>query len=151
MQGRGRVASRRWSRWDCVLGAGGRELIRLLAQQMRLIYREPFSDVELEAFRAVVFANAIQSMQVRPPLTPLSSLTHPQVVLRGFDDLEIPLPPSLQSLSSFILSLDDEQLEQHSRFLHPQIGEAIRLLWQDPSTREVVRQSNRLQLNDSAS
>jgi hypothetical protein len=74
-----------------------------------------------------------------------------QAVIRGFELLSIPIPSHLTSAASFLDGLDSDAADETTGGLDPKIRSAIEGLWDDAATREVVSQSMRFQLNDSAS
>ncbi|GAA6007822.1 hypothetical protein JCM11491_003977 [Sporobolomyces phaffii] len=118
-----------------LLGAGesGKSTVM---KQMRLLYANPYSRIEREAYREVVYANTLQSMQA---------------VLTGFHVASIPLPPHLEPSAKFIAQYAaDETVEEGTGDLQQTVKEAIAVMWENPSTKEVVDLSARFQLNDSA-
>ncbi|KAI5478686.1 WD repeat protein, Quinonprotein alcohol dehydrogenase-like protein [Pseudohyphozyma bogoriensis] len=113
---------------------GGKSTI---VKQMRLIYAEPYEDEERMNYVEVVFSNTVQSMAA---------------VIRGFTLLSVPLPPTLHSSATLILSLtDDDDLIALGGALKKEVAQAIGDLWANEETQKIVDQSNKFQLNDSAS
>ncbi|KAM0791696.1 hypothetical protein ACM66B_003969 [Microbotryomycetes sp. NB124-2] len=108
-----------------------------LCKQMRLIYRDTYTPSERLSYREVVYANAVQSMQV---------------VIRGFEALSVPLEPSsLVNDAQTLLKVDGDRLTANGiGRMDPKLVDAIARLWHAESTKRVIEQSNKLQLNDSA-
>jgi len=72
-------------------------------------------------------------------------------VLQGFLIVGISFPPHLDFPALVLENLEVEQaLTAGAGDFHPEVARAIWNLWEDPSTKEVVRQSAKFQLNDSA-
>ncbi|GAA5849984.1 hypothetical protein JCM3766R1_001945 [Sporobolomyces carnicolor] len=118
-----------------LLGAGESGKSTLL-KQLRLLYSAPYAPIEREAYREVVYANALQSMQA---------------VLTGFAITSIELPPKLEPVADFVAQYPaEETVEPDSGRLQPRVREAITQLWDDRATKEVVALSAKFQLNDSA-
>ncbi|GAA5852957.1 hypothetical protein JCM5353_008505 [Sporobolomyces roseus] len=118
-----------------LLGAGESGKSTLL-KQMRLIYAEPYSRIEREAFREVVYAGTLLSMQA---------------VLHGFVVAQLPLPSYLEDSAAFIAEYaPDETVEEGTGDFNPAVRDAIRKMWQENTTQDVVAMSARFQLNDSA-
>ena len=115
-----------------LLGAGesGKSTI---AKQMKILYKDGYSDKERSAFRHVVYANVVQSMAAIVKAMPLLQIE--------FDNSE---------------RLDDSKLIiQTSQMLNDfelagKIGEALKRLWDDAGVRECFKHSRKYQLNDSA-
>jgi len=74
-----------------------------------------------------------------------------QVTINGFDIVDIPFPEKHKDEATLLLSLAPEDATDivTGKF-KPAIANAIQSLWKETSTKEVVRQSFRFQLNDSA-
>jgi len=54
-------------------------------------------------------------------------------------------------MAAFILSLSmDDAVDSTTSNFNPSVAKAIEALWAEPSTKEVVAQSSKFQLNDSA-
>lgn len=102
---------------------------------MRLCYSTPFSPQEREAYREVVLANTLQSMQA---------------VIRGFEMIEQPIPPRLQTAAAYVLDFDATEFEHPGATLSGTIYDALATLWLDKTTKYVVSQASKFQLNDSA-
>ncbi|GAA6064000.1 hypothetical protein JCM10212_000154 [Sporobolomyces blumeae] len=118
-----------------LLGAGESGKSTML-KQMRLMYAQPYSKEEREAYREVVYANALQSMQA---------------VLNGFAITNTPLPSHLEPVASFVANFAaDETVQDGSGDLRPKVKEAISTMWQHANTKKVVSLSAKFQLNDSA-
>ena len=104
---------------------------------MRLMYREPYSEEERDAYREVVFSNCLQSMQA---------------VIRGFHILDVAVPTHLYEISEYLLDLGadgmDASLGEES--LDPQIARALGAMWQAPETRQAVRQAAKFQVSRRA-
>ncbi|GAA5879445.1 hypothetical protein JCM16303_003206 [Sporobolomyces ruberrimus] len=118
-----------------LLGAGESGKSTLM-KQMRLLYSSPYSRSEREAYREVVYANTLQSMQA---------------VLAGFQVAAIALPAHLEATAVFVSQYAaDETVEDGTGDLQSQVRDAVSTLWNDESTKEVVARSSKFQLNDSA-
>ncbi|GAA5845347.1 hypothetical protein JCM3766R1_006326 [Sporobolomyces carnicolor] len=108
-----------------------------VVKQLRLAYSRPYSIEERLRFKEVVFQNTLQSMQA---------------TIFGFEATGIPFPPERQAIATFILSLDVEEVVEPSTMnFNPSIARSIASLWSEPSTKDVVAQRSKFQLNDSAS
>ncbi|GAA5858211.1 hypothetical protein JCM5353_006061 [Sporobolomyces roseus] len=107
-----------------------------VVKQMRLAYSRPYSRGERERFKEIVYGNTLQSMQV---------------TINGFDIVDIPFPEKHKDEATLLLSLAPEDATDivTGKF-KSEIANAIQSLWKEPATKEVVRQSFRFQLNDSA-
>ncbi|GAA5946743.1 hypothetical protein JCM3765_001996 [Sporobolomyces pararoseus] len=118
-----------------LLGAGESGKSTLL-KQLKLLYSNPYSKIEREAYREVVYANTLQSMQA---------------VLTGFAVASIPLPSHLEPTAVFIAQYAaEETVETGTGNLQPRIRQAIKKLWDEQATKDVVGLSAKFQLNDSA-
>ncbi|KAI5476798.1 guanine nucleotide-binding protein subunit alpha [Pseudohyphozyma bogoriensis] len=105
-------------------------------KQMKLLYAEPYSLEDREAFKEVAIANTIQSMQA---------------VIRGFESLSVPLPSHLLPFVNLLLELDtDDVAGSGMEDMNPEVAKAISKLWADSKTKDVVAMSSQYQLNDSA-
>ncbi|GAA5952418.1 hypothetical protein JCM3765_001967 [Sporobolomyces pararoseus] len=107
-----------------------------VVKQLRLAYSRPYSTDERLRFKEVVFQNTLQSMQA---------------TIYGFEATGIAFPSDRQSIATFILSLNvEEVLSPATSDFNPSIARAISSLWGEDSTKEVVAQRSKFQLNDSA-
>lgn len=108
-----------------------------ILKQMRLISQGSHTKEERIAYREIVYANSVQSMQV--------------VCDALLDDPSIALSPDLQAYAELFSSLDvqPEVMDQNGEML-PELRDGIIALWKADVTRECVEHSYRLQLNDSA-
>ncbi|GAA5939604.1 guanine nucleotide-binding protein subunit alpha [Sporobolomyces koalae] len=107
-----------------------------LMKQMRLLYANPYSQVEREAYREVVFANALQSMQA---------------VLTGFVATSVSLPAHLDGVASSIMQyLPEDIAHERTGDLNQEVKAAISQMWENQSTKDVVALGSKFQLNDSA-
>lgn len=72
-------------------------------------------------------------------------------MLQGFEIVGISLPPHLDYPACILENLEVEQaVTPGTGDFQPTVASAIRTLWKDSSTKEVVEQSAKFQLNDSA-
>lgn len=101
---------------------------------MKLIYDGGFTSEEREAYKEVIYNNAIQSIHV---------------LLEAMEILGISLGDSSnQNYHDFILN----QPQQSDHFTMPtEVTKAIRALWTDSGVQEAYSRKNEFQLNDSAS
>ncbi|KAI5476904.1 G protein alpha subunit [Pseudohyphozyma bogoriensis] len=107
-----------------------------LVKQMKLLYAEPYALSDREAFKEVVIANTIQSMQA---------------VIRGFESLNVSLPSHLLSSVNLLLAYDtDEASGTGMEDMDPEIAKAMSKIWGESKTKSVVGMSSQYQLNDSA-
>ncbi|GAA5858186.1 hypothetical protein JCM5353_004717 [Sporobolomyces roseus] len=120
----------------CLLLGPGESGKSTVVKQLRLAYSRPYSREERERFKEVVFTNTLQSMQA---------------ALFGFDAVGVSFPESRKTMAAFILSLSmDDAVDSTTSDFNPSVAKAIEALWAEPSTKEVVAQSSKFQLNDSA-
>lgn len=102
-------------------------------KQMKLIHEGSYSRDERESFKEVIFSNTVQSMRV---------------ILEAMESLEIPLGDLRQEYHVQTIFMQPQQIEGGS--LPPEVGNAIRALWQDRGVQECFTRSREYQLNDSA-
>jgi guanine nucleotide-binding protein G(i) subunit alpha len=116
-----------------LIGAGESGKSTIL-KQMKLIHDGGFGQEEREAYKEIIFNNAIQSIVV---------------LLEAMDSLGIQLKDANnQSYFDFIM----DQHQQIDQFTMPaDVVKAIKSLWQDAGVQEAHRRRNEFQLNDSAS
>ncbi|KAI7898060.1 G protein alpha subunit [Cokeromyces recurvatus] len=114
-----------------LLGAGESGKSTIL-KQMKLIHDGGFSKDEREAYKEIIFSNAIQSIHV---------------LLESMQDLGISLgdPQRNQGFFEFIMQ------QKVNNTMQPDIIRAIQSLWQDKGVQETFKRRNEFQLNDSAS
>ena len=115
-----------------LLGAGesGKSTI---AKQMKILYKDGYSDKERDAFRQVVFANVVQSMVAIVKAMPLLHIEYASS--NRAEDATLVIQTG-QMLNDFELS--------------GRIGDALKRLWNDSGVLESFRHSPKYQLNDSA-
>jgi guanine nucleotide-binding protein G(i) subunit alpha len=113
-----------------LLGAGesGKSTI---AKQMKILYLRGFTEAEKRPYKEIIFSNIIMSMR--------------SLVL---------------AVEKFGETFDEENKDCARLFksntilfeqtVTPEIADAIRNLWSDPSVKKVFSKANRFQLNDSA-
>ncbi|CEG66869.1 Putative Guanine nucleotide-binding protein alpha subunit [Rhizopus microsporus] len=115
-----------------LLGAGESGKSTIL-KQMKLIHDGGYSRDEREAFKEIIFSNAVQSMRV---------------ILEAMDNMGVSFSvPQNKHHASIILDLPT-QIERES--LPPEVALAIKTLWKDPNLLSVFDRSREYQLNDSA-
>lgn len=104
---------------------------------MRLISDGTHTLAERLAYREIIYANAVQSMQV--------------VCDALLDDTASALSPELQRQAAIFTALDvqPEVMDQNGD-MYPELRDGIIALWKAEETRICVEHSYRLQLNDSA-
>ncbi|KAF8901464.1 heterotrimeric G protein alpha subunit B [Gymnopilus junonius] len=110
--------------------AGGAELLR----QLKLIY-QGYTASEREAYKEVIFSNAIQAMRS---------------ILEALPDLGLTLSPDNDASSAIILSHPSHPNQAEYKILPRDIADAIHTLWHDPAIQAVIRRSNEFDMNDSA-
>ncbi|GAA5890056.1 hypothetical protein JCM5296_004756 [Sporobolomyces johnsonii] len=120
----------------CLLLGPGESGKSTVVKQMRLAYAEPYAMEERANYKEVVFTNLLQSMQA---------------VLSGFEIIGVPFPSQQEELGASILSIPPENASDAlTGDLNPGVFRAVEALWSEAATKEVVAQSSRFQLNDSA-
>ncbi|KAK9473671.1 guanine nucleotide binding protein, alpha subunit [Dipodascopsis tothii] len=115
-----------------LLGAGESGKSTIL-KQMKLIHEGSYSKDERLGYREIIFSNTVQSMKV---------------ILDAMESLEIALSDSGKDSYVQVIYKQPNQIEGDA--LSPDVGTAIRLLWQDAGVQECFRRSREYQLNDSA-
>lgn len=100
---------------------------------MKLMYEGGYSRDERESFKEIIFSNTVQSMRV---------------ILEAMESLEIPLDDTRADYHVQTIFMQPPQIEGDS--LPPEVGNAIRTLWNDRGVQECFRRSREYQLNDSA-
>ncbi|POY71046.1 hypothetical protein BMF94_5972 [Rhodotorula taiwanensis] len=117
------------------LGAGESGKSTIL-KQFQLAYGRPWTELERQDYRDVVFDNALRSMQV---------------VIDALDTFGTTIPPRLMESVELVMSLGEEpQLSTTGGELRGDVAEAIAALWDFEGTKEAVEMSHEYQLNDSA-
>ncbi|GAA5901110.1 uncharacterized protein JCM6883_004757 [Sporobolomyces salmoneus] len=107
-----------------------------ILKQLRLVYSRPYDDEERLSHREIVFSNTLQSMQV---------------VLQGFETLDIDFPIKLDDSAALLDNLQvDSAIACGTGDFDVDVSAAIKAIWADPSTKKVIYHSNHFQLNDSA-
>ncbi|GAA5857182.1 hypothetical protein JCM9279_001046 [Rhodotorula babjevae] len=120
----------------CLLLGPGESGKSTILKQLRLCYGSPWTERERAPYREIVFANTLQSAQA---------------VLAAFPLLSITVPPHLDEATQSIEHLDlDDAIDPLTNGLREEVAEALSAFVKDESVSEVVAQSGRLQLNDSA-
>ncbi|KAF8457425.1 guanine nucleotide-binding protein subunit alpha [Terfezia claveryi] len=115
-----------------LLGAGESGKSTIL-KQMKLIHEGSYSRDERESFKEIIFSNTVQSMRV---------------ILEAMESLEVPLGDQRHEYHVQTIFMQPQQIEGDS--LPPEVGNAIRALWQDRGVQECFTRSREYQLNDSA-
>lgn len=115
-----------------LLGAGESGKSTIL-KQMKLMYEGGYSRDERESFKEIIFSNTVQSMRV---------------ILEAMESLEISLEDPRADYHLQTIFMQPPQIEGDS--LPPEVGNAIRNLWQDRGVQECFSRSREYQLNDSA-
>ncbi|KAK4054967.1 guanine nucleotide-binding protein subunit alpha [Microbotryomycetes sp. JL221] len=112
-----------------------KDIDKTLSRDREIInYRDTYTPAERLSYREVIYTNAIQSMQA---------------VIKAFETLSIKLDSNeLVQISQQILQVDQDS-DQSGR-INPELIQGIWTLWNNETTKQVVNQSNRFQLNDSA-
>lgn len=100
---------------------------------MKLMYEGGYSRDERESFKEIIFSNTVQSMRV---------------ILEAMESLEISLEDPRADYHLQTIFMQPPQIEGDS--LPPEVGNAIRNLWQDRGVQECFSRSREYQLNDSA-
>jgi len=111
-----------------------------------LRYAEPYSRTEREAYREVVYAGTLLSMQVRLFSSVLLSFIETKLTVA-----QISLPTHLEGSATFIAHYaPDETVEERTGNFNSAVRDAIRKMWEEENTQRVVAMSAKFQLNDSA-
>ncbi|GAA5854112.1 hypothetical protein JCM8547_008232 [Rhodosporidiobolus lusitaniae] len=117
------------------LGAGESGKSTIL-KQFQLAYGAPFTTVQREEYRDVIYDNALRSMQV---------------VIDAFDLLGIEVPDAMNPHIELLMGFgEDPELAAPSGELDGSVARAIQALWAFDGAREAVEMSHEFQLNDSA-
>ncbi|BGP52435.1 guanine nucleotide-binding protein subunit alpha [Rhodotorula kratochvilovae] len=120
----------------CLLLGPGESGKSTVVKQLRLCYAQPWDERERAGFREIVFANTLQSAQA---------------VLSAFPSLGVALPPNLAAHAEYLSTLElDDALDPLTSGLRSEVSCALKAFVADEATREVLAQSGRFQLNDSA-
>lgn len=115
------------------IGAGESGKSTIL-KQMKLIHDGGFGQEEREAYKEIIFSNAVQSIHV---------------LIEAMENLGIELNDA-NNQSYFDFIMDQHQHIDH--FTMPtEVVKAIKFLWQDAGVQEAHKRRNEFQLNDSAS
>ncbi|KAK4546933.1 Glucoamylase 1 precursor (Glucan 1,4-alpha-glucosidase) (1,4-alpha-D-glucan glucohydrolase) [Oleoguttula mirabilis] len=115
-----------------LLGAGESGKSTIL-KQMKLIHEGGYSRDERESFREIIFSNTVQSMRV---------------ILEAMESLELPLDDQRAEYHVQTIFMQPAQIE--GDVLPPEVGQAIKTLWQDAGVQAAFQRSREYQLNDSA-
>lgn len=115
-----------------LLGAGESGKSTIL-KQMKLIHEGGYSRDERESFKEIIYSNTVQSMRV---------------ILEAMESLELPLDDQRAEYHVQTIFMQPPQIEGES--LPPEVGAAIKALWQDAGVQECFKRSREYQLNDSA-
>ncbi|OAL17721.1 hypothetical protein AYO22_11377 [Fonsecaea multimorphosa] len=115
-----------------LLGAGESGKSTIL-KQMKLIHEGGYSRDERESFKEIIYSNTVQSMRV---------------ILEAMESLELPLDDQRAEYHVQTIFMQPPQIEGDS--LPPEVGAAIKALWQDAGVQECFKRSREYQLNDSA-
>ncbi|SCV69588.1 BQ2448_2608 [Microbotryum intermedium] len=145
----------------CLLLGAGESGKSTILKQMALLSGGTHSDAERQAYREIIYSNAVQSMQVvvlalEELGLPLSSSRN-TFFAEHFRRLDIQPGKSrcleenfhLINSYSFVGSLKIDVMDDLGN-LHPELVEGLISLWNEPAVRACVAQSHRFQLNDSA-
>lgn len=100
---------------------------------MKLIHEGGYSRDERESFKEIIYSNTVQSMRV---------------ILEAMESLELPLEDQRAEYHVQTIFMQPAQIEGDS--LPPEVGAAIKALWQDAGVQECFKRSREYQLNDSA-
>ncbi|ORY74790.1 G protein alpha-subunit [Leucosporidium creatinivorum] len=120
----------------CLLLGSGESGKSTILKQMRLLSDGSHTDEERMAYREIILANAVQSMQV---------------VVDAMDDLGLSLPPDVQRHAALFSSLDIQpDVMDHNGDMYEDLRDGIIALWKLDATRECISKSYTFQLNDSA-
>ena len=104
------------------------------AKQMKIIHGDGYSIDELKNFRSIIHGNLLTSMVQ---------------VIKAMDKLNITLHnPSKQVYASKILNFPTPL--EHGMVIPSEIGEKMKLLWQDDGFQECLKHAVEYQLSDSA-
>lgn len=100
---------------------------------MKLIHEGGYSRDERESFKEIIYSNTVQSMRV---------------ILEAMESLELPLDDQRAEYHVQTIFMQPPQIEGDN--LPPEVGSAIKALWQDAGVQECFKRSREYQLNDSA-
>eukprot|EP00118_Oscarella_pearsei_P000611 m.5375 g.5375 ORF g.5375 m.5375 type:complete len:361 (+) comp13013_c0_seq1:132-1214(+) len=104
-------------------------------KQMKIIHGDGFSKEDLAGYRVTICDNLLSSMKI---------------VLNGMGTLRIILDvPSNKVHAETVLSCVDP-FQGSDGLLNPEVGAALKALWDDENVRYAVSKGNEFQLNDSA-
>lgn len=115
---------------DTGAGESGKSTI---LKQMKLIHEGGYTRDERESFKEIIYSNTVQSMRV---------------ILEAMESLELPLDDQRAEYHVQTIFMQPAQIEGES--LPPEVGAAIKALWQDAGVQECFKRSREYQLNDSA-
>lgn len=104
-----------------------------ILKQMKLIHEGGYSRDERESFKEIIYSNTVQSMRV---------------ILEAMESLELPLDDQRAEYHVQTIFMQPPQIEGDS--LPPEVGAAIKALWQDAGVQDCFKRSREYQLNDSA-
>ncbi|PLB36430.1 guanine nucleotide-binding protein subunit alpha gpaB [Aspergillus candidus] len=105
-----------------------------IVKQMKIIHQNGYSTEELLLYRITVYKNLLDCAK---------SITG---AYRQFS-----LEPSSQKVRDYIKYLDNYNIDPDpTKFLDPEVGDAITYLWNDPCTSTVLEHQNEFYLMDSA-
>ena len=114
-----------------LLGAGesGKSTI---AKQMKILFKDGYTEEERDAFRNVVFANIVQSMMA---------------IIKAMSMLDIKFANPDRVTDAKVI----QQVVQLADIeLSGSVGDALKQLWADSGVKECVQHAREYQLNDSA-
>ena len=100
---------------------------------MKLIHEGGYSNEERDFMKDVIFSNTVQSMRV---------------ILEAMERMDIPLYNENNEKHVRTIFLQPSQIE--SILLPPEVGLAIKSLWNDQGVQECFKRGREFQLNDSA-
>lgn len=100
---------------------------------MKLINEGGYSRDERESFKEIIYSNTVQSMRV---------------ILEAMEALGLSLGDPSSEYHVQTIFMQPQQIEGDC--LPPEVGKAIKVLWQDAGVQECFRRSREYQLNDSA-
>ncbi|KAL9658593.1 hypothetical protein ABK040_006130 [Willaertia magna] len=120
-----------------LLGAGesGKSTI---FKQLKILYKEPFTDEERATFKEIIYGNVVRNMRA---------------LIEATEHLEISFEKeeSKTIAERFIKSMDDEAMLNIERHWNGELANDIEYLWKDePAIQKAYQKRNLFQITDSA-
>jgi guanine nucleotide-binding protein subunit alpha len=100
---------------------------------MKLINEGGYSADERDSFKEIIFSNTVQSMRV---------------ILEAMESMELALADPRNEYHVQTVFMQPNQIE--GEHLAPEVGTAVKSLWNDAGIQMCYQRSREFQLNDSA-